>query len=69
MKDRDDKGRNGAGLRCGEKQGLSKLVVAQVLEARKLRASGETLEVIADHYGVSIQCIWAIVKRHTWRHI
>lgn len=69
MEDRDSKGRSGAALRQGENQGLSKLLSSQVLEIRKLRQSGQTLEAISGAYGVSIQCVWAIVKRQTWRHL
>ena len=50
----------------GEKHGLAKLTEAQV---REIRSSNEKMSVLADQFGVTPQCIDAVQKHKTWRHV
>ena len=56
-------------LRRGEGNASSKLTNASVAEARRQRASGETLAAIAARLGVSINAIHAATSGKTWRHV
>jgi hypothetical protein len=54
----------------GEKQPLSKLTEAQVLEIRKsYSAGGVTQSQLAQKYGVIQQAIQLVVTRKRWKHI
>lgn len=54
----------------GERQGSAKLVEKQVLEIRRLYATGTvTLLSLAEKYGVDFTNISMIVRRRTWRHV
>lgn len=53
----------------GEGIAASILTEPQVHEIRRRFASGESGPTIADDFGVSKQCVYAIAKRKTWRHI
>lgn len=53
----------------GERQHLSKLTSASVLEIRKRYLAGETQSRLASEYGVTQAAIGYIVRRDTWKHI
>lgn len=53
----------------GERQGGSKLTESQVLEIRKLRSQGHTLQALADRFRVNNMNIHYIVTRKTWKHL
>lgn len=65
MQDASEKGR----WACGEKQWMSKLTAAQVVEIRRLRSNGIKLKVIAEEFGVSTPTICQIINRKLWAHI
>ena len=52
----------------GEKNGLAKLTVAKVEEARRKRQSTQTpIWVLAEQYKVSYATMWNLLHRKTWR--
>jgi|SRR5882724_6627745 len=53
----------------GETQGRSKVTSSQVLKIRELRRSGVKTEAIAKEFGVSHDCVRAIVRRTRWKHL
>jgi len=54
----------------GEGHGMARLTEPQVLEIRRLYASGRwTLEKLGQRFGVDTSNIWLIVNRKKWRHI
>jgi hypothetical protein len=53
----------------GERQHLAKLTEIQVSEIRARLAAGDTLQAIADSYGVSLGAISHIRTGRTWRHL
>lgn len=53
----------------GETQHLAKLKDSDIPRIRTRRASGESLISIARDYHVTLQTIWAVDKRITWKHI
>lgn len=53
----------------GEKNGHSKLTVAQVKELRKRRDKGEKLASLAAEYDVSMSLISQIALRRIWSHV
>lgn len=65
MRDRDGKGRQAN----GERNGQSKVTADKVIEIRKGRDRGMTIEALAIEHGVSKMCISRIVRGVTWRHI
>ena len=60
--------RNGRNPR-GESHGCAKLSEVDVLAIRQRRSDGDTYASIGDSYGVTLQNIYAICKRKTWRRI
>lgn len=56
-------------LARGERSGSTKLTTDQVHEIRERRANGETLMALVNRFGVTLNAIYSIVKRITWRHI
>jgi hypothetical protein len=59
----------GAPKRRGSRHGNAKLNEEQVIELRRLATSGQPHASLARQFGVTIQCISAIVNRVTWRHV
>ena len=57
---------NHSWIQNGEKNAMAKLTNPQVLEIRKLRASGMKLKEIGDIFGVSFQAISKIAKHQRW---
>lgn len=53
----------------GEEHPRSKLTEAKVLAIRRLRLEGWTLKSIGERYCITLQAVFAIVKRKTWTHI
>ncbi len=53
----------------GERQGSAKLTEKAISSILVRRTHGETLQSIADDYDVTKQCIWAICKGESWRHL
>jgi len=53
----------------GERQGLSPFVESDIIEIRRLRATGLSFPKIARMYGVPHQTIMRIVKRQVWKHV
>jgi len=52
----------------GERHGAAKLTAAQVREIRSLHPRVPRRE-LARHFGVTVQCVNAVVKHKTWRHL
>lgn len=67
--DRVAKGREGVHVSYGERNGLAKLTVGQVVEIRERWANGETQQAIAQEFGIRNTNVWHIVHRKTWKHI
>jgi hypothetical protein len=67
--DRVAKGREGVHVAYGERNGLAKLTEAKVREVRTLWDSGATARLIANTTGVSINNVYFIGRRETWRHV
>jgi hypothetical protein len=57
------------GGRDGERNGRAKLTVAQVVEIRHRRASGERAMDLAAEFGVSRPLISYIAKGKVWAHV
>jgi len=55
--------------KCGTKNHQSKLCVSDVLEIRKRRARGETLQVICNDYSVSLGSISNVCSKKTYRDV
>lgn len=54
----------------GERQGLSVLTEAQVIEIRKkYKPRVVSFKALAAEYGVDRQTVYHVVKRNTWKHI
>lgn len=53
----------------GEQHYCAKLTDGQVQTIRQQHKQGVSMDVLAQHYGVSKQSIWRIVRRLTWKHI
>jgi hypothetical protein len=54
----------------GERQGRAILTEAQVLEIRRLHATGEfTQREMGERFGVTVQTISAIIRRTNWRYL
>ncbi len=66
-RDREQRGRNGAGYGAPANAKLSADIVRDILEQHRQGKLNQTL--VAKQYGVSQSAIYAIVKRLTWRHI
>jgi len=62
VRDRDGKGRQATGERCGS----AKLTDMQVFAIRVRGAMGEPQSVLAHDYGVTRQLIWQILHRKAW---
>ena len=63
-----DKKRHGTQL-CGERNHLSKLTSADVVEIRSLVAAGATQGSVAGLFGVTQATVGRAVRRVSWRHI
>lgn len=68
----EDKNRHGTMVR-GERHPKALLHPASIRRIRRLVPRGRvprgTLTALADHYGVSRQAIWLVVRGHNWRHV
>ena len=53
----------------GESSSRAKLTAKKVLNIRKDRSEGMMYKDLAQKYGVSTSCIWAILCGHNWTHI
>lgn len=53
----------------GEKNGRVRLTKEDVISIRTSRANGETLQSLADRYGVASATVSYIVVRKTWAHV
>ena len=54
----------------GEAHGNARLIRQQVIEIRKLAATGELSQrELGEMFGVSKRLIWAIVHRKAWQHV
>lgn len=66
-------GREVLGVRFGARPGadnhMAKLNPRQVKAIRRRRSAGETLQSIADDFGVVMQHVWKIVQREKWRSV
>ena len=62
-------GRQRAGIQRGENNGYAKMKESWVVEARRRRASGETLGAIAKDYGVAMETIFDATSGRTWKHL
>ena len=56
-------------LKRGEDNNRAKLTAANVVLIRGLRADGWSLQSIGSRFGVTKQCIRAVVRRSAWKHI
>jgi hypothetical protein len=57
------------GLRKGQRHPASKLGDKDVPFVRGYHARGHSLRAIASHFGVTKECIRAVVSGETWRHV
>lgn len=64
IRDRDERGRTARGKRHGK----SKLTEDDVVEMRRLRDQGWTLERLGEKFGVTKTNVSFIVRRITWTH-
>lgn len=62
------KGRRAA-PRLGSQHPMAKLTEARVTAIRRAYADGASAVGLAARSGVTVQAIWFILKRHTWRHV
>ena len=69
MRDMCDKGRRKGGAPTGEKNQLSKLRAADVIEMRNLSARGVRDATLARLYGVVQSTVYSILTNRTWRHV
>lgn len=53
----------------GERNPAVRLTESQVIEIRRLHASGTLQKDLAPHFGVSKQCIQAACSGSTWKHL
>lgn len=53
----------------GEANGFSKLISEQILEIRRLHASGKSCDAISATFGVGMRHVRKIVRREIWKHI
>ncbi len=68
--DRDSKQRGGHGHTPGELHGCSKLTESQVIEMRKLRATGDfTYYQLGEMFGVAYQTAHKACSGTTWCHL
>ena len=67
MSDMSEKGRSPK--MPGEKNPAAKLKTENILDIRKRKADGETLEEIANRYKISFQHVSDIVNLKRWKHI
>lgn len=57
-------------LARGEKAGASKLKNSDVIEIRRLYATGEfSLSGLGDRFGIHKRSAWPIIKGKTWKHL
>lgn len=56
-------------LMMGSRHTNSKITEADVLTMRQRRAAGETLEAIADDFGICFQNVGLICQGKTWTHL
>jgi len=66
MDDMVEKGRSAAKYRIGETNPNSKLTLEQ---AREIKASADTMMVLAERFGVSYPAIQNIKSGRTWTHV
>jgi hypothetical protein len=70
VRDMDAKGRRRTKAHAGEAHHATKLCDADVLEIRRLRKEqGLTYAKLGERFGVSLDMVWRVVTRKTWRHI
>ncbi len=53
----------------GALHGMSKITENDVRSIRVRIAAGERLQSIADDFHMTLQNIWQIKKRRTWKHV
>ena len=53
----------------GELLPHTKLTAAKVIEIRRRRAAGETLQALADEFSVAHSSIGKVASRRSWRHV
>lgn len=63
-----DKYRHGT-IATGERNPMSKLTNADVIEIRRTCNAGERCNIVAKRFGVKTETVSNIVNRKTWRHI
>lgn len=56
-------------LKPGASPNNTKLTNEMVLDMRSRRASGDTIRSIAAAYDVRVGAVYAICRRHTWKHL
>lgn len=66
MDDKMGKGRHGYGISQGANHGNAKVTEDDV---RTIRASSDSLTVLAKRYGIAKSTMAAIRKRETWKHV
>lgn len=64
----DDKQKHGTQTR-GSKHGTSKITEADVIEIRKLRATGLTFRELATRFPIGADALCCITNRKTWKHV
>lgn len=70
MRDCAAKGRTNRKARFkGEAHPKAKITESNVLEFRARHRRGETCLSIAEAFGVSMDLVWRVVARRTWKHV
>lgn len=59
----------GGGFRSGSLHPRAKLNESQVIEIRRRRADGQSLNEIAAQFGVGFSAISSVVRRRNWTHV
>lgn len=55
--------------RHGTLNGRAILTEANVIEIRRQHKEGKTLKVLAETFGVGVECVWKVISRRTWKSI
>lgn len=65
-----DMSRKGRGSKLlGERHPQAQLTESQVREIRRRYAAGAHRQELADDFGVSLDCMKAVIYRRTWKHV
>jgi len=69
IRDMDAKGRRVTRATCGEANNRARLTAGAVATIRADYAQGVPVKALAETHGVTLQAIYYVVRRVTWKHI